>query len=397
VQYDNTDASTTLPSAGNAARQLESLLGLTTCTGNRVDTLVNGDCIFPAMLEDIEQARSEICFETFIYWSGDIARHFADALAAAAARGVCVYVMLDWWGALEMDESLVTRMEKAGARVRYFHPLRWWQINRMNYRTHRKIMVVDRRIAYTGGVGIAEQWQGDARSADEWHDLHYRIVGPVVRSFQEAFQEIWSEIIERPQLEAAEQAPDKKPGSHVVDAQVMMSSPRQGAEKVYRAFRYAIESARQSILLTTAYFIPDAETIDSMLAAVSRGVRFDVMVPGQHNDQLLARFASRSSWGRLLQGGIHIHVYEPTMLHAKVMVIDSEWVLVGSANFDNRSFALNDEITMQVFDRDFALRHQEIFESDLHRCHEMTIAQWRNRGWWSRIKEWVSNLVRRYL
>jgi cardiolipin synthase len=384
-------------SACPAAQDLEKLLEISTFDGNRIDILVNGDRIFPAMLEGIAQAQWEICFETFIYWSGEIAQEFADALVSAARRGVRVYVLLDWWGALDMEQSLVDRMAEAGAKVRYFNPLSRWQLNRMNYRTHRKIMVVDRRIAFTGGVGIADPWQGDARSADEWHDLHYRIVGPAVRCFQDAFQEIWTEVIEKPQLDAADRAPEERERGHIVAVQVMMSSPRQGAKKVYRAFRYAIESARQSILLTTAYFVPDEESIEVMLAASARGIRFHVMVPGEHNDMKLVRFASKSSWGRLLKGGIHIHVYDPTMLHAKVMVVDDEWTLVGSANFDNRSFSLNDEITMHVFGRDFAGRHRGIFKEDLNRCHDMTLEEWRNRGVWCRVKESVANLVRGHL
>ncbi|MCB1678494.1 MAG: hypothetical protein KDI16_07405 [Halioglobus sp.] len=377
--------------------RLQALLGSPVETGNAIETLVNGQRIFPAMLRAIEEARHEICFETFIYWSGDIAGEFADALSAAAKRGVAVQVLLDWWGAQKMDDELIEQMRAAGARVRYFNPLRWWQLHRLNYRTHRKILVVDRQVAFTGGVGIAQVWCGDARAPDEWHDLHYRIAGPVVRCFQQAFQELWCEVLAEPALSAAAQAPAPPDAKRLVAAQVLTSSPRSGAERVYRVFRYAIEHARNRVQLVTAYFVPDREMIGIMLAALRRGVEFEVMVPGKHIDADVVRYSSRSSWGALLRAGVQIHVYDPTMLHAKVMVVDDDWVLIGSANFDNRSFSLNDEVLVNVFSEPFAAQHRELFAKDCERCHRLSYDEWRHRGLTCRIKEFFANRLRAHL
>tara|TARA_R110000823_G_scaffold27609_7_gene80342 strand:+ start:10476 stop:11618 length:1143 start_codon:yes stop_codon:yes gene_type:complete len=377
---------------------LEALFDCAVSSGNSIQALINGEEIFPPMLRGINNADREICFETFIYWSGDIAHEFATALSQAARRGVKVQVLLDWWGALNMDAELVEQMRDAGARVRYFNPLRWWQLQRMNYRTHRKILVVDRSLAFTGGVGIAEEWRGDARSPDEWHDIHYAIKGPVVEKLHEAFSALWCEVLKEPRMllqgESSTQLPEPAANVDTVDAQVLSSSPRSGSERIYRLFRYAIETATDSIQLTTAYFVPDSDTISAMAAAVKRGVRLDVMVPGRHNDSRVVRYSSRAAWGELLLAGVRIHVYEPTMLHAKVTIIDGEWVIVGSANFDNRSFALNDEIVLNVCSEEFARYHQRVFEQDLGRCKTLSYEDWRSRGIFTRCKEALADLAR---
>ncbi|MCB1844701.1 MAG: hypothetical protein KDI09_17190 [Halioglobus sp.] len=380
------------------ACRLEKRFDSPVLPGNRVHTLINGDRIFPPMLQAIDNARSEICFETFIYWSGDVAREFASALSRAARRDVRVHVLLDWWGAQRMDDEFIEQMRNAGAKVRYFNPLRWWQLQRMNYRTHRKILVVDRCLAFTGGVGIAEEWRGDAQASDEWHDIHYRISGPAVQRFHEAFCALWCEVLKEPLLDAATGVPEM-PGEAVnddetVDAQVLSSSPRSGSEVIYRLFRHAIDTATDSLQLMTAYFVPDEETISAMTSAADRGVDIAVMVPGRHNDSQVVRYSSRAAWGRLLRAGVHMYVYEPTMLHAKVTVVDSEWVIVGSANFDNRSFALNDEIVMNVVSRPFAQDHQRVFEQDMRRCRSLDYEDWRARGIVTRCKEVLSDLAR---
>ncbi len=376
------------------ARELGELLDTPVSGGNHLDILVNGERIFPPMLEAIERAEREICLETFIYWSGDIARKFAAALKDAAERGVDTYVLLDWWGSQSMEQTLFEQMQAGGVHIRYFNPLRWWHIHRLNFRTHRKILVVDREVAFTGGVGIADLWQGDARNPREWHDLHYRIVGPAVTGFIDAFREVWKELPDNSPMDRVRPSRQDNRRDGNVLAQVLMSSPRQGSETVYRAFRHAIDSATDSILLTTAYFVPDRETIDIMLAAVERGVDFQVLVPGKHMDYKVVSYASRATWGELLQGGVKIHIYDPTMLHVKAMVVDDHWLLIGSANFDNRSFALNDEINMNIFDEALALEHRRIFERDKARGHPMTWREWKKRGVVTRIKEKLADVFR---
>lgn len=349
------------------------------------------------MLQAISAAEEEICFETFIYWSGEIARQFAAALSEAASRGVSIHVLLDWWGAQKMDSCLIEQMRGAGVVVHYFNPLRWWQFHRMNYRTHRKILVIDREVAFVGGVGIAQEWQGDARSSNEWHDLHYRITGPVVGDVRDAFKELWSEVLQQPPLPADIARPPIRVGCNTVAAQVLTSSPRGGSELTFRLFRHAVDTATDSIILITAYFVPDEDMINALISASNRGVSVEVMVPGPHIDSNVVRYSSRSSWGQLLQAGVRFHVYQPTMLHAKAMVIDDCWVIVGSANFDNRSFSLNDEINVNVFSRDFAATHTKIFRGNLERCEPFTYLSWRSRGLLSRCKELLSDVLRPHL
>lgn len=365
--------------------------------GHHIQTLVNGDQIFPPMLQAISEAREEICFETFIYWSGNIAVRFARALTDAAERGVEVLVLLDWWGAQKMDESLIVRMRKAGVTVRYFNPLRWWQLHRMNYRTHRKILVVDREVAFTGGVGIAQEWLGDARSPDEWHDIHYRVTGPVVSDLCEAFHEVWAEVVQQRSAAPDVDAPPARTDQQTVAAQVMSSSPRKGSELIYLLFQHAINSATESLLIMTAYFVPDQKTIAALISAVERGVRIDLMLPGPHTDSDVVRYSSRSCWGDLLNAGVRIYIYQPTMLHAKVTIVDDSWVIIGSANFDNRSFSLNDEIIVNVFDEEFASLHRNIFSQDCERCEPCSYKEWQHRGLVSRCKELFADLARQHL
>ena len=365
--------------------------------GHHIDTLVNGDRIFPPMLQTISEAQEEICFETFIYWSGEIAVQFATALADAARRGVKVLVLLDWWGAHKMEQRLIAQMREAGVTVRYFNPLRWWQLDRMNYRTHRKILVVDRKVAFTGGVGIAQEWLGDARSPDEWYDLHYRITGPVVRDLCEAFHEVWAEVVQQRAQSLDVNAPPPRTDQQTVAAQVMSSSPRRGSELIYLLFQHAINTATESLIIITAYFVPDDTTIASLIAAVERGIRIDVMVPGPHTDSAVVRYSSISCWGKLLRAGVRIHIYQPTMLHAKATIVDDNWVIIGSANFDNRSFSLNDEVIVNVFSEEFAAQHRRIFAQNCERSVRCSYEQWQSRGFLSRCKEAMSNLVRKQL
>lgn len=370
---------------------------------NSVDVLINGTEIFPAMLKAIEQSKYEICFETFVYWSGSTAENFAIALANSARRGVRVYVMLDWWGSLKMDKGLVELMGTAGVKVRYFNPLKWWHIRRLNYRTHRKIMVVDRQVAFTGGVGIADVWQGNARSPKEWHDLHYKVRGPVVAKFMEAFIEVWVEVLQEqyPAFQATSSIGEDKQNtcSETTSSnfQIITSSPRKGSECVYSLYNKAIKSAQRSVQLTTAYFVPNQEMISLIKASVQRGVKFEVMVPGKHTDSDAVKFASMSSWGSLLRAGVEFYLYDPTMLHAKYLIIDGEWLIVGSPNFDNRSFTLNDEITLSIFDRKICQHHLEIFLYDRGRCRQMSYPEWKSRSVWCRSREWIANLLRRQL
>lgn len=376
-------------------REMGALLGPAILPGNRVDILQNGREIFPAMLDAVRGAQQTITFETYIYWSGDIGREMADALAERARAGVRVHVLLDWVGSVKMDGDLLERMEDAGVEVERYHPLHWYHIGRMNNRTHCKLLVVDGHVGFTGGVGIADQWQGNAEDPEHWRDMHFRVEGPVVAQVQATFMDNWikttGEVLQGegyfPALEPADGMP----------AQMFSSSPSGGSESMHLMYLMAIASARHSVDIKAAYFVPDELAIDAMLAAVQRGVRVRVIVPGEHIDADTVRWASHAEWGRLLQAGIEIHEYAPTMYHCKALIVDGLLVSVGSTNFDARSFRLNDEASLNVYDPAFAAAMTASFEDDLTRAKAIIFEQWEARPLMQRVRERFASLFKSQL
>ena len=357
-------------------RAIGHLLGPQIVPGNHVETLLNGDEIFPAMLEAIRDARRSITFETFIYWEGEIGERFTDALAERARAGVPTHVMIDWLGSLRIDRAYVARMEEAGVEISLFHQLPWYNPTRLRAvanvekRTHRKILVVDGKIGFTGGVGIADIWAGNAESPDHWRDTHFRVTGPVVAQLQSAFIENWLEIGGQILLGDAYFPRIAQEGS--LRAQAFKGSPETATQDIELMYRLAIVSARESIKISNAYFVPDPGTIKALAQAAKRGVRVQIIVPGKHNDSAMVKAASPSLWGELLRAGVEIYRYQPTMFHCKVFVVDDAFSSVGSTNFDNRSFQLNDEVNLNVFDRRFAAQQEEIFAEDLARSERFT-------------------------
>ncbi|MFL6617135.1 MAG: cardiolipin synthase [Povalibacter sp.] len=370
--------------------ELSTLLGPPILDGNRVANLENGERIFPEMLAAIRAARRSITFETYIYWSGTIGREFADALSERAQAGVPVHVLVDWVGSQKMDEQMVSRMEKAGVEVKRYHPLQWYHLTRMNNRTHRKVLVVDGRVGFTGGVGIADKWQGHAQDPDHWRDSHYRIEGPAVAQMQAAFMDNWIKTTGKilrgdryfPHLESV--------GN--VSGQVFTSSPSGGADSMLLMYLMAISSSERSIDLSASYFVPDELTMTAFEEAIRRGVRVRIIVPGEHIDTEIVRKASRVQWGKLLAHGVTIHEYEPTMFHCKMLIVDGLLVSVGSTNFDMRSFRLNDEANLNVYDPAFAKEATAVFEQDLQRSRNITLAMWRDRPWQERALEHVASV-----
>ena len=376
-------------------RSMGTLLGPALLEGNRIQVLLNGDQIFPAMLTAIRGARRTITFETYIYWSGEIGQAFADALIERARSGVKVHLLLDWVGAGKMEDAMIGDMENAGVEVRKYRPLHWYNLGRMNNRTHRKLLVIDGRIGFTGGVGIADIWQGNAQDPDHWRDTHFRLEGPAVAQMQAAFLDNWLKVQPRV-LHGDEYFPplDSAGGSL---AQVFKSSFGEGSESTRLMYLMSIASARKSILLANAYFVPDSLAIEELVAARQRGVRVEIIVPGKYIDSKIVRQASRGRWEKLLEAGVAIYEYQPTMYHVKVMVVDGLWSSVGSTNFDNRSFALNDEANLNVLDAAFAAEQEAIFERDKLNAHQVTLEMWRNRPRSERFKEWLSGLLRAQL
>jgi len=358
-------------------REMGVMLGPAIMPGNHVVDLENGDEIFPAMLAAIRSAQKTITFETYIYWEGKVGKDFADALSERARAGVQVKVTIDWVGSITMDESQLQEMQDAGVHVERYRPLHWYNLGRINNRTHRKLLVIDGRIGFTGGVGIGDPWQGNAQDPDHWRDLHFRIEGPAVSQFQAAFNDNWikttGEVLNGagyfPQLDRA--------GG--MDAHLFISSPSGGSESMHLMFLMAIAAAEHSIDLQAAYFIPDELITKALIAARHRGVRIRVIVPGKNTDSDAARFASKAGWGPLLLAGVEIYEYEPTMFHNKMLIVDKELVSVGSTNFDLRSFRLNDEASLNVYDRDFAQRMTAVFDSDLKPTKRYTYQTWKKR------------------
>ncbi len=366
-------------------REMGVLLGPSILPGNHVTGLQNGAEIFPAMLEAIRGAQRTITFETYIYWEGEVGQWFADALSERARAGVNVNVTIDWVGSASMDQSQLKEMENAGVHVVRYRPLHWYNLARMNNRTHRKLLVVDGRVAFTGGVGIGDPWQGHAQDPDHWRDIHFRIEGPVVAQVQSAFNDNWikttGELLNGaayfPALERAGDMP----------AHMFISSPAGGSESMHLMYLMSIAAAEHSIDLAAAYFIPDELVTKALIAARHRGVAIRVLVPGRNTDSDAARLASKSGWGPLLLAGIEIYEYEPTMFHNKMMIVDRELVSVGSTNFDLRSFRLNDEASLNVYDREFAERMTAGFEKDLVPTTRYTYETWKNRPWTEKLKE----------
>jgi cardiolipin synthase len=376
-------------------RSMGTLLGPAILEGNRVETLLNGDKIFPAMLAAIHAAQRTITFETFIYWSGDIGREFASALSERARAGVRVHMLVDWFGASKMDDESLQEMETAGVELEQYRPLRWYNVSRMNHRTHRKLLVIDGAVGFTGGVGIADQWTGDAEDPEHWRDTHFHLQGPAVAQMQTAFLDHWLEV--RPEVLHGDAYFPALTNAGNADAQVFKSSFGEGSESARLMYLLSIVSAQQSILLSSSYFVPDAVAIEALVAAKKRGVRVEIIVPGEHTDADVVRRASRGLWGKLLEAEIEIYEFQPTMFHVKVLVVDRLWSSVGSTNFDNRSFSLNDEANLNVLDAEFAAEQERIFEEDKRRARRVTLEAWRHRPRSEKVREWLSGLLRSQL
>ena len=372
-------------------RAMNVMLGPALVPGNRTRALVNGDEIFPEMLEAIRGARKSITFEMYIYWKGAIGEQFTAALEERARSGVKVHVMIDALGSQKIEKTVLGRLRDAGARVELYNPVRWDTIARMNNRTHRKIMVIDGAVGFTGGAGIGDEWSGDAQDANHWRDTHFRLEGPAVAQMQAAFMENWIEVTGEV-LHGPEYFPELRPVGGEL-AQFVVSSPGGGGESAQLLYLMSIAAARRSIQLSAAYFVPDDNEVRQLVEARERGVRVQIIVPGPATDSAAVRRASRSTWGELLRAGVEIYEYQPTFYHVKVMTVDGLWVTVGSTNFDTRSFSTNDEANLNVYDRAFAAEGERIFERDLGRSRRITLEEWEARPLREKLLEHAAGLL----
>ena len=373
-------------------RSMGTLLGPAILSGNRVIALCNGDEIFPAMLGAIRSAERTITFETFIYWSGEIGKAFGAALEERARAGVKVHVLLDWVGTGKMDAEIIESLEHAGVEVVKYHPLRWYNLGRLNNRTHRKLLVVDGKVGFTGGVGIADNWLGNAQDPDHWRDSHFQVEGPVVAQMQAAFMDNWIE--ERSLvLHSGEYFPPLGPVGPQA-AQLFKSSSTDASESVRLMYLLSIAAATRSVRIASAYFVPDALSVATLVAAQRRGAQVEIIVPGRYTDAKVVRRASRSRWGPMLEAGVAIYEYQPTMYHTKVMIVDEVWTTVGSTNFDNRSFRLNDEANLNILEPDFARGQVRLFEQDRAQSTRITLDMWRSRPRSEKLQDWVAGIGR---
>jgi cardiolipin synthase len=372
-------------------RTLGVMLGPVIIPGNRFEVLVNGDQIFPSMLKAIREARRTIVFETYIYWSGQVGKDFADALAERARAGVKVHVLIDWVGSSKMETAYLKTMEDAGVEIRKFHEPRWYNLSKLNNRTHRKILVVDGVAGFTGGVGIATEWTGHAQDPQHWRDTHFKVEGPVIAQMQAVFADNWVKAT-GVVLHGSDYFPAIAPAGTGA-AQVFASSPSGGSESMQLMYLLIIAAAERSIDLASAYFVPDALSRDAIVDALKRGVRVRIITPGPHTDAETVRRASRALWGDVLAAGAEIYEYQPTMYHCKVLVADELLVSVGSTNFDDRSFRLNDEASLNIYDAKFARRQVEIFEQDLAQSRRMTLDAWRERPLAEKLWEHAAALL----
>ncbi len=375
----------------NAPTFLPSALpGAVLTSGNRLELLENGDAIFPAMLAAISSARKTVNFEAYIFWSDEVGTRFRDALAERAQQGVAVRVLLDAIGSpgKRTKASDVDVLRHAGCRVEFFHSIKPWMLWVFNHRNHRRVLVVDGTLGFTGSVGFADSWQGNADSKEHWRDTQLRVEGPAVRGLQRAFQENWSEVTGEP-LVGDEFFPALlQPGTSAVA--VVPSSPLAAMSGAGRVYSISLAAASKEIWIANSYFLPDEATSGLLVAAVKRGVDVRVIVPSDaQNDVPATKAGGRSSFGPLLAGGVKIFEYQPTMFHLKTMVVDGVFSTVGSANFDERSFHLNEEINLFVYDGAFAGQMEETYRRDLSRCRPYTYAMWRDRSLKKRVTEWL--------
>ena len=383
------------------SHEFERLLGVISdsklCPDTAVEVLTNGERFYEAELEEIRKARGSICVEAYIFQPGEVARRFLKALTERARAGVKVRMVLDAVGSLFTRRSLFRELIEAGGEVWWYMPLRWYNVSRFNNRTHRELIIVDGTVAFLGGAGIADHWyksRGRRQRRKRWRDTMFRVHGGAVACLQSMFAENWLES--SGELLAGERYyPDSRPAGGSI-AMVINSTPSYGrSTRARMLFQTLIASATRSIHITTPYFVPDRGARSALIEAMRRGVELKIIVPGRHTDHLLTRRSSRRLYGGLLRHGAQIFEYRPSMIHTKALVVDGVWSVVGSTNFDSRSFGLNDEVNLAAMDEGLAARLEEDFQRDLAASLRIRYRAWQRRSPLERISEWLGWIVER--
>lgn len=389
---DSTATDATLPDTTRYQRALEGVMGAVFTSGNQIEVLENGCRIFPAMLDAIAAARHHIDFLTFVYWQGDIAQRFGEALAARAKAGVRVRILLDGFGAYPMPSKVVEQLETAGADVAWFRPPLRWRVWQADNRTHRKILICDDHIGFTGGVGIAEQWEGDARNADEWRDTHFRITGPAVDGLRSAFLSNWIEAGHAGFDRIWELPSPDSPGDAKI--QVIATSAAVQYSDIATLLRLLLSMTQRELRIATAYFVPDGPTVAHLCDAAKRGVDVQILMPGPHTDQRVSQIAGEDVFAPLIDAGVKLFYFQPTMLHTKVLIVDRVVACIGSANFNQRSMAKDDEIALCVIHEPTVAQLLDGFSRDRERSKPVSYGDWKKRGIGQRLLEFASRPVR---
>ncbi|MDX3310457.1 phospholipase D-like domain-containing protein [Streptomyces sp. NPDC054884] len=399
---ESTVPRTGLPARGTAQdraarirRRLERLIGIAATEGNALTALRNGDEIFPAMLAGIRSAEHTVDMMTFVYWKGDIAREFARALADRARAGVRVRLLLDGFGSRLIEKGLLAEMDQAGVQVAWFRRPLFLSPLKQNHRCHRKVLVVDEQTAFTGGVGIAEEWCGNARNAHEWRDTHVEVSGPAVDGMAAAFAQNWAECHDELFDERDRFIQHRPMGDAVV--QVVRGSASFGWQDMQTLIRVMLESAERRFRLATAYFAPDDYFVDLLCATSGRGAEIEILLPGPHTDKRVCRLAGQHHYEALTACGVRIYQYQPTMMHAKVITVDGVAALVGSTNFNRRSLDHDEEIMLAVLDETFTGTLDSHFDDDVRAATLIREGRWKRRSVLQRAREAAVVPVRRFL
>jgi cardiolipin synthase len=379
------------PGSEEFARLVEGITGSPVRSGNRVRILRNGCQTFPAMLDAIASAQSTIDLSSYIYWPGEITTRFTEALCERAKAGVEVNLVVDAYGSAKLDRDSVDTMEGAGVNVAFFRPPAWYTLDKLNNRMHRRLLIVDGRIGFAGGVGIADVWTGDAQDPEHWRETHAYIEGPAVRDILGGFAENWAEATHV--VLGSSHFPDLAPVEGGVDVQVVRSAPGSGGTPTGQLFYAAIAGACERIWITTAYFAPDDAFADLFCDATARGVDVRILTNGPNVDKEVVRETGQRQYGRLLEAGVRIFEYQPTMLHAKVMIIDG-WANIGSSNLEHRSFGLDEELILTFSDRALVDELVRQFLDDVDASEEFDLNRWKQRSFAKKARERTFDLLR---
>ncbi|MBZ5602692.1 MAG: cardiolipin synthase B [Acidobacteriia bacterium] len=365
--------------------------GMPLVPGNRVEIYNNGDEFYPAMLDAIESARLSITMEQYIFWDGQVGRRFAEAFAEKAREGIPVKLLVDAIGSATLGHEIFQILAAGGCQLAWFRPIHWYTLHRANQRDHRKSLIVDGAVAFTGGAGLGDHWLGSAENETEWRDIQVRVEGPAVAAQQAGFAQNW--LLTTGEIIGGHEYFVDAPAAGSVPIQTILSSPSSGAGAAGTMYLIAIQCARRYLYIANPYFIPDPRVIDMLARACRRGVNVKLMLAGRHNDTWWARQNSVRLYGALLDAGVELYEYQPSMLHQKTMIVDGAWATIGTTNFDNRSFALSEETNVCFHEAALVEQLRQIFSADLARCERVELATWKKRGLYQQSKEILASLI----